>query len=74
MRRAEARYATRFDDVVYVADACYDAQAAQRLGFSFVGVGPAERHLRLRACGAKVIVPDLTHLASAIPQARVGFG
>jgi phosphoglycolate phosphatase-like HAD superfamily hydrolase len=66
LHRAESHYGTKFKKVVYVGDACYDARAANRLGFMFVGVGSGTRVQRLLDCGASVTVPDLTHLSRVL--------
>lgn len=60
--RAESHYGARFQEVVYIGDASYDVRAAERLNFRFVGIGAGKREKRLLSCGAKIVIPDLTHL------------
>jgi phosphoglycolate phosphatase-like HAD superfamily hydrolase len=44
--------------VVYVGDGVWDARAARRLGYAFVGIGDGAE--RLREEGASMVVGDLT--------------
>ena len=48
----------RFESITYVGDGLWDWQASQRMGIPFIGIGSNERAERLRAAGAKWILPD----------------
>jgi phosphoglycolate phosphatase-like HAD superfamily hydrolase len=46
------------DRPVYVGDGVWDAEAAQVLGWQFVGIGVGERAEQLRRCGVRTLFPD----------------
>ncbi|MGV3662325.1 MAG: HAD family hydrolase [Prosthecobacter sp.] len=58
-RAAQAHARTAFDAVVYVGDGVWDARAARRLGFPFVGIASEPcKSERLRAEGARHVFND----------------
>ena len=60
IRRAVAAISPRPARVVYVGDGIWDGRAARALGYSFLGVGSAERAPDLREAGAGAVVRDFT--------------
>ncbi len=62
MKVAEAKATGRpdvpFRTKTYVGDAVWDVHAAIRLGYSFVGVASGNREQRLKAEGARWVIPD----------------
>lgn len=56
--RAERQHGRPFPQVVYVGDGVWDVQAAQVLGYGFVGIGREAVAARLRAAGATEVLPD----------------
>jgi phosphoglycolate phosphatase-like HAD superfamily hydrolase len=49
-----------FKQVVYIADTVGDFKNAKQLGYSFVGIGNADKAERLRNTGAIQVIPDFT--------------
>lgn len=58
IERAEAKSGRAAKRVVFVGDALWDLKACTALGIPFVGIGRADRGIRLRAAGASVVLPD----------------
>ena len=65
-QRAEAHAGVAFQRVVSVGDAPWDVRTARSLGLPFVGVGTEMRADRLRAEGARTIVPDFSDAAAVL--------
>jgi FMN phosphatase YigB (HAD superfamily) len=59
-RRAEERAGAAAERVVFVGDAIWDIKACRALGLPFVGIGRADRGLRLRDAGAAEVLDDFT--------------
>jgi phosphoglycolate phosphatase len=57
--RAEGQAGFRFDRVVSVGDAPWDVRTARSLGIPFVGIGGGPREEKLRAAGARTVLPHL---------------
>jgi phosphoglycolate phosphatase-like HAD superfamily hydrolase len=51
-------------DVVLIGDGVWDVQVAGRLGWRFIGIGSAEKAVRLRQAGARTVLPDLSDVAA----------
>jgi phosphoglycolate phosphatase-like HAD superfamily hydrolase len=47
-----------FDSVIYVGDGVWDLQASRRLGIPFIAVANGDNARKLRAHGARFILPD----------------
>ena len=65
-RRAEDHAGARFDRVVSVGDAPWDVRTARSLGIPFVGIGAGPREERLRAAGARTVLPHLADRAAVL--------
>jgi phosphoglycolate phosphatase-like HAD superfamily hydrolase len=64
-RAAQAQSRSSFDRVVYVGDGVWDARAAARLGYRFIGIAAdATKADRLCAEGAAGVFPDYANLGS----------
>jgi phosphoglycolate phosphatase-like HAD superfamily hydrolase len=59
--RAEFRAGREAERVVYVGDAVWDVKACRALGLPFVGIGRADRGIRLRAAGASFVLADFAN-------------
>lgn len=59
VRRAARAHPAAGGPVVYVGDGVWDARAAARAGYAFVGVASGAKAAALREAGATVVVPDL---------------
>jgi phosphoglycolate phosphatase-like HAD superfamily hydrolase len=75
MSRAQRSYSqSHFERIVSVGDALWDVQAAGNLGIPFVGVGTADRGLRLRQVGATHVLEgysDYQKLIDCLRKAEV---
>ena len=69
-RKAETLTGVTFQRVVSVGDASWDVRTARSLGLPFVGLATGGRADRLRAAGAKTIVPDFTDAAAVLAALR----
>jgi phosphoglycolate phosphatase-like HAD superfamily hydrolase len=56
-RKAGARHGRNFSAVTYVGDGVWDLQAAQGLGWNFIGVGSGDAAQRLLHEGAATVLP-----------------
>jgi phosphoglycolate phosphatase-like HAD superfamily hydrolase len=65
-QRAEAQTGSRFDRVVSIGDAPWDVRTARSLALPFVGVGAGAGEERLRAAGARTVLPDLADGAAVL--------
>ena len=61
--RAEQHHQCIFREIVYVGDGVWDVHCAQRLKYSFIGIGQGDRAGRLIAEGAKHVLPDYEDVA-----------
>ena len=64
--KAEAQAGIAFQRVVSVGDAPWDVRTARSLGLPFVGIATGGLADRLRAEGAKTIVPDFSDAAAVL--------
>jgi len=59
LQQAKKQYrAERFEKIVYVGDGIWDVKTTRKLGFHFVGIGTGEAAAKLRAAGARTVLPD----------------
>ncbi|HYL59526.1 MAG TPA: HAD family hydrolase [Candidatus Acidoferrales bacterium] len=58
-RKAVAKHGRNFSAVTYVGDGVWDLQAAQGLGWNFIGIGSGNAALRLMHEGAATVLPSL---------------
>lgn len=79
VERAEAKAGRPAERVVYVGDALWDLKACTTVGIPFVGIGRADRGIRMREAGAAIVLPDFLDrrafraaLEEAKPVARSG--
>lgn len=73
--RAVAKHGRNFSPVTYVGDGVWDFQAAQRLGWNFIGVGSGDAARRLLGAGAAMVLPNLSpseEFFDAISKAAIG--
>jgi phosphoglycolate phosphatase-like HAD superfamily hydrolase len=64
--RAEQVYAATFARIVTVGDAVWDVHTAWALGLPFVGIAHGTRADRLRAVGARRVIPDFSAAGDVI--------
>ncbi|MFA5122987.1 HAD family hydrolase [Zavarzinia sp.] len=65
-RAAEEHAVDGFDTRVYLGDGVWDVAAARELGIGFVGIGTGDGAERLRAAGARRLLPDYDDLETAL--------
>jgi phosphoglycolate phosphatase-like HAD superfamily hydrolase len=58
--RAVAKTGSRFSAVTYVGDGVWDFEAAQRLGWNFIGIGAGDAAARLMREGAVSVLPNFS--------------
>jgi phosphoglycolate phosphatase-like HAD superfamily hydrolase len=58
--RAVAQHGRDFSAVTYVGDGVWDFQAAQRLGWNFIGIGTGDAADRLLRAGAATVLPHFS--------------
>ena len=58
--RAVAKTWSRFSAITYVGDGIWDFQAAQRLGWNFIGIGAGDAADRLLHAGAAAVLPNFS--------------
>jgi phosphoglycolate phosphatase-like HAD superfamily hydrolase len=56
--RAVAKHGRNVSAITYVGDGIWDFQAAQRLGWNFIGIGTGDAAERLIRAGAAAVLPD----------------
>ncbi len=56
----------KFEKIVYVGDWTWDLQAAQALGWKFIGIATGEAEKTLRAAGAQNVFPDFSGLTQQL--------
>jgi len=59
-RKAVAKRGRNFSAVTYVGDGVWDFQAAQRLGWNFIGIGTGDAAARLMRAGAALVLPNFS--------------
>ncbi|MHB8382036.1 MAG: HAD family hydrolase [Candidatus Binataceae bacterium] len=57
---AVAKRGRNFSAVTYVGDGVWDFQAAQRLGWNFIGIGTGDAAARLMRAGAAAVLPNFS--------------
>jgi len=58
--RAAAKCGRDFSAVTYVGDGLWDFQAAQRLGWNFIGIGSGDAAAQLTSAGAATVLPHFS--------------
>jgi len=58
--RAGAKAGSKFSAITYVGDGLWDFQAAQRLGWNFIGIGTGDAADRLLHAGALTVLPNFS--------------
>jgi phosphoglycolate phosphatase-like HAD superfamily hydrolase len=60
----------RFVTVTYVGDGVWDAKAATKLGWRFIGIGSGRQAERLRSAGARYVIEDFSDVNAILNQLR----
>jgi phosphoglycolate phosphatase-like HAD superfamily hydrolase len=58
--RAVEKAGSKFSAITYVGDGIWDFQAAQRLGWNFIGIGAGDAAGRLMRAGAAAVLPNFS--------------
>jgi phosphoglycolate phosphatase-like HAD superfamily hydrolase len=60
----------KFVTVTYIGDGVWDAKAATKLGWRFIGVASGRQAERLRSAGARYVIEDFSDVTAILDQLR----